>query len=46
MKSSYNVEFRRIPGQSEFNVFQGTESGAGHLAHCDWLKRCHVSCAE
>ena len=24
MKSSYHVEFRRIPRQSEFHVFRGT----------------------
>ena len=36
----------RIPRQSEFHVFRGTESCAGHLAHCEWIKRCHVSCAE
>ena len=31
MKSSYYVEFRQIPRQSEFHVFRDTWSGAGHL---------------
>ena len=21
-------------------------SDAGHFAHCEWLKKCHMSCAE
>ena len=46
MKSSYHVEFRQIPKKSEFHVFRGTERGVGHLAHIEWLKRCHMSCAE
>ena len=46
MKSSYHVEFRRILRQSEFHVFRGTESVAGHLAHFEWLKMRHVSSGE
>ena len=45
-KSSYHVEFRRISRQLKFHVFRNIGSSAGHLAHHEWLKRCHVSCAE
>ena len=41
-----NVEFLQIPRQYEFHVFRGTESGAGHLAHFEWLKMRHVSSGE
>ena len=36
------VEFR----ESKFYVFRGNEGSARHLTHFEWLKRCHVSCAE
>ena len=45
-KSSYPVEFHRIPRQSKFHVFRGIGSGARHLEPCEWLKRCHMSCAR
>ena len=45
-KSSYPVEFCQIPRQSEFHVFRDNEGSAGHLARFEWLKRCHMSCAE
>ena len=32
--------------QSKFHVFRGNGGSAGHLEHFEWLKRCHVSCAE
>ena len=37
------VEFR---DSKKFHVFQGNGGSAGHLAHFEWLKRCHVSSAE
>ena len=46
MKYSYIIEYRRIPKQSKFHVFLGTESGAGHLAHFEWFKMRHVSSGE
>ena len=45
-KSSYHVEFRQIPRQLKFHVFRGNSGSTGHLAHFEWLKRCHVSDAE
>ena len=45
-KSSYNVEFRQIPRQSELHVFRDNERSAGHLVHFEWLTVCHVSGAE
>ena len=44
-KSSYHVEFRRIPRKSEF-VFRGHERSTGHLTHFEWLTVCHMSGAE
>ena len=46
MKSSYTVEFRQIPIQSEFQVFRGTESHEGHLARVEWLTLSHMSNEE
>ena len=46
MKSSYHVEFRPIPRQSKFHIFRGTESGARHLTHFEWLKMRQVSSGE
>ena len=37
------IEFR---DSQNFHVFRGNEDSAGHLAHFEWIKRCHVSCAE
>ena len=46
MKSSYHVEFSRIPRQLEFHVFRGTNDGVGHVAQVEWLKVRHVSDCE
>ena len=38
MKSSYHVEFRRIPRQSKFHIFRGKERSAGHLELYEWVQ--------
>ena len=37
---------RRILRQPEFHVYRGNRGSVGHLTHFEWIKRCHVSCAE
>ena len=36
MKSSYHVEFHRIPRQLGFHVFRGTKRDVGHLSRFGW----------